>query len=68
MSKKQVNKKFHGIMLYTWLIISVISMFAWLHSMLKGRSENMLLIMSGVSFLMYLLRYRLMKKERIGKT
>lgn len=57
--------KFQKFMEWIWLFFAILSLATWIYSFLKEEKNenNMLLIISGVSFLMYFLRRHLGKKQ-----
>jgi predicted phage tail protein len=59
-SEKQTKKvsSFQKIMEYVWIVISIFSLALWIYSVMKeGFKDNfMLLIVSGISFLMFSVR------------
>ena len=57
--------KFHTIMEYVWIIIAIISLITWIFNGVKEGFKNnlMLLVISVISFFMFLLR-RYIRKQK----
>jgi len=69
MEKNNIQSKKPGksqkFMEWIWLFFAILSLVTWIYSFLKEETNvnNMLLVISGVSFLMYFLRRHLGKKK-----
>ncbi|MDX2443715.1 MAG: hypothetical protein QNK30_07930 [Bacteroidales bacterium] len=66
-SEKQTKKgsAFQKLMEQVWIVISIFSLALWVYSVIKdGFKDNfMLLVISGISFLMYSVRRYLRKNS-----
>ncbi len=61
--RKKKNSKIQLVMEWTWLVIAIFSLTTWIYTYIRERNSvnNMLLVISGVSFLMFVLRKQINK-------
>ncbi len=68
-SKPTISKRAHSFMEGAWLVIGIISFLTWIYSVTRDgiKEGTMLLVIAGISFLMYFLRRYLRKQKYDGK-